>query len=69
MNLFVKICCDWYYYVFVIGFIFIFNGVVGLLGFEVKGWQIYVVGLVMWVISFWLVGLIICCCDEEIENV
>lgn len=38
MCLFVKICCDWYYYVFFIGFIFILNGVVGLLGFEVKGW-------------------------------
>lgn len=38
MNLFVKIRRDWYYYAFVIGFIFIFNGVVGLLGFEVKGW-------------------------------
>lgn len=69
MNLFVKIRRDWYYYAFVIGFIFIFNGVVGLLGFEVKGWQIYVVGLVTWVISFWLAGLIIRRRDEEIENV
>lgn len=68
MNLLVKICCDWHYYAFAIGFIFIFNGVVGLLGFEAKGWQTYAVGLVTWVISFWLAGLIICCCDEETEN-
>lgn len=33
-----KICCDWYYYVVVLGLIFIFNGVVGLLGFEIQGW-------------------------------
>ena len=35
------------------------NGVVGLLGFEAQGWQTYAVGLVTWVISFWLAGLII----------
>jgi type IV secretory pathway TrbD component len=29
------------------------------LGFEAKGWQTYAVGLVTWVISFWLAGLII----------
>ena len=46
----------------------ILNGVVGLLGFEAKGWQTYAVGLVTWVISFWLAGLIIRRRDEETEN-
>uniref|UniRef100_UPI002096774E DUF2754 family protein n=1 Tax=Shigella flexneri TaxID=623 RepID=UPI002096774E len=41
-------------YAFAIGLIFILNGVVGVLGFEAKGWQTYAVGLVTWVISFWL---------------
>ncbi|MGT1180624.1 DUF2754 family protein [Salmonella enterica subsp. enterica serovar Enteritidis] len=41
------------------GLIFILNGVVGLLGFEAKGWQTYGVGLVTWIISFWLAGFII----------
>lgn len=59
MNLPVKIRRDWHYYAFAIGLIFILNGVVGLLGFEAKGWQTYAVGLVTWVISFWLAGLII----------
>ena len=54
MNLPVKIRRDWHYYAFAIGLIFILNGVVGLLGFEAKGWQTYAVGLVTWVISFWL---------------
>lgn len=54
-----KIRRDWHYYAFAIGLIFILNGVVGLLGFEAKGWQTYAVGLVTWVISFWLAGLII----------
>lgn len=59
MNLPVKLRRDWHYYAFAIGLIFILNGVVGLLGFEAKGWQTYAVGLVTWVISFWLAGLII----------
>ena len=37
-------------------------------GFEAKGWQPYAVGLVTWVISFWLAGLIIRRRDEETEN-
>ncbi len=45
MNLPVKIRRDWHYYAFAIGLIFILNGVVGLLGFEAKGWQTYAVGL------------------------
>ncbi len=49
----------WHYYAFSIGLIFILNGVVGLLGFEAKGWQTYGVGLVTWIISFWLAGFII----------
>ncbi|MFN1437577.1 DUF2754 domain-containing protein [Escherichia coli] len=69
MNLPVKIRRDWHYYAFAIGLIFILNGVVGLLGFEAKGWQTYAVGLVVtWVISFWLAGLIIRRRDEETEN-
>lgn len=59
MNQPVKLRRDWHYYAFAIGLIFILNGVVGLLGFEAKGWQTYAVGLVTWVISFWLAGLII----------
>lgn len=54
-----KIRRDWHYYAFAIGLIFILNGVVGLLRFEAQGWQTYAVGLVTWVISFWLAGLII----------
>lgn len=46
MRLPVKIRRDWHYYAFSIGLIFILNGVVGLLGFEAKGWQTYGVGLV-----------------------
>ena len=53
MNLPVKIRRDWHYYAFAIGLIFILNGVVGLL---------------TWVISFWLAGLIIRRRDEETEN-
>ncbi|MGT4730929.1 DUF2754 domain-containing protein [Escherichia coli] len=68
MSLPVKIRRDWHYYAFAIGLIFILNGVVGLLGFEAKGWQTYTVGLVTWVISFWLAGLIIRRRDEETEN-
>ena len=68
MNLPVKIRRDWHYYAFAIGLIFILNGVVGLLGFEAKGWQTYAVGLVTWVISFWLAGLIIRRRDDETEN-
>lgn len=59
MKLTSKLRRDWHYYAFAIGLIFILNGVVGLLGFEAKGWQTYAVGLVTWVIGFWLAGLII----------
>lgn len=59
MKLSGKIRRDWHYYAVAIGFIFILNGVVGLLGFEAQGWQTYAVGLVTWVICFWLAGLII----------
>ncbi|WP_253379003.1 DUF2754 domain-containing protein [unidentified bacterial endosymbiont] len=59
MKLTPKLRRDWHYYAFAIGLIFILNGVVGLLGFEAKGWQTYAVGLVTWIISFWLAGLII----------
>jgi len=59
MNLPAKIRRDWHYYAVAIGLIFIMNGVVGLLGFEAKSWQTYAVGLVTWVISFWLAGLVI----------
>ncbi len=41
---------------------------VGLLGFEAKGWQTYAVGLVTWVISFWLAGLIIRRRDERMKT-
>ena len=68
MNLPVKIRRDRPYSAFAIGLTFILNGVVGLLGFEAKGWQTYAVGLVTWVISFWLAGLIIRRRDEETEN-
>ena len=54
MNLPLKIRRDWHYYAFAIGLIFILNGVVGLLGFEARGWQTYAVGLVTW-----MAGLII----------
>lgn len=59
MNLPTKIRRDWHYYAFAIGLIFILNGVIGLLGFETQGGQNYAVGLVTWVISFWLAGRII----------
>lgn len=59
MNLPVEIRRDWHYYAFAIGLIFILNGIIGLLGFETKGWQNYAVGLVTWVIGCWLAGLII----------
>ncbi|MBL1730071.1 DUF2754 family protein [Klebsiella pneumoniae] len=42
-----------------LGLIFILNGVVGLLGFETQGWQSYAVGLITWVISFWIAGFVI----------
>ncbi|APG16794.1 hypothetical protein Y71_20805 [Kosakonia radicincitans DSM 16656] len=67
MKLPAKIRRDWHYYAFAIGLIFILNGVVGLLGFEAKGWQTYAVGLVTWVIGFWLAGLIIRRRPEEEE--
>ncbi|MDU6454412.1 MAG: DUF2754 family protein [Enterobacter hormaechei] len=47
MKLTSKLRRDWHYYAFAIGLIFILNGVVGLLGFEAKGWQTYAVGLVI----------------------
>lgn len=50
---------DWHYYAVAIGLIFILNGVIGLLGFKTEGWQNYAVGLVTWVICFWLSGFII----------
>jgi len=50
---------DWHYYAVAIGLIFILNGVVGLLGFNTEGWRSYAVGLVTWVICFWLAGFII----------
>ncbi|RJT23780.1 DUF2754 family protein [Buttiauxella izardii] len=50
---------DWHYYAVAIGLIFILNGVIGLLGFKTEGWQNYAVGLVTWVICFWLAGFII----------
>ena len=59
MNLPVKIRRDWHYYAFAIGLIFILNGVVGLLGFEAKGWLSYAFGLVTLVISSWLAVSII----------
>lgn len=65
MNLPVKIRRDWHYYAFAIGLIFILNGVVGLLGFEAKGWQTYAIGLVTWVTGFWLAGMIIRRRDDE----
>ncbi|EOI5793988.1 DUF2754 family protein [Cronobacter malonaticus] len=59
MQLSAKIRRDWHYYAVVLGLIFIMNGVIGLLGFEAKGWQTYAVGLVTWVICFWIAGFII----------
>ncbi|MDY0970661.1 DUF2754 family protein [Siccibacter turicensis] len=50
---------DWHYYAVAIGLTFIIYGVVGLLGFEAKGWQTWAVGLVAWVISLWLAGRVI----------
>ena len=59
MKLTDKIRRDWHYYAVALGLIFILNGVVGLLGFETQGWQSYAVGLVTWVISFWIAGFVI----------
>lgn len=59
MQLSAKIRRDWHYYAVALGLIFIMNGVIGLLGFEAKGWQAYAVGLVTWVICFWIAGFII----------
>ncbi|WP_254517779.1 DUF2754 family protein, partial [Salmonella enterica] len=59
MRLPVQIRRDWHYNALSIGLIFILNGVVGLRGFEAKGWQTYGVGLVTWSSSFWLAGFII----------
>ena len=59
MKLTDKIRRDWHYYAVALGLIFILNGVVGLLGFETQGWQYYAVGLVTWVISFWIAGFVI----------
>ncbi|WP_297206833.1 DUF2754 family protein [uncultured Pluralibacter sp.] len=54
-----KIRRDWHYYAFAIGLVFILNGVIGVAGFETEGWQSWAVGLVTWVVSFWLAGFII----------
>lgn len=59
MTLSAKLRRDWHYYAFALGLIFILNGVVGLAGLKTDGWQSYAVGLVTWVISFWLAGKII----------
>ena len=59
MKLTEKIRRDWHYYAVALGLIFIMNGVVGLLGYETEGWRSYAVGLVTWVISFWIAGFII----------
>lgn len=59
MTLSTKLRRDWHYYVFAIGLIFILNGVIGVAGFPTEGWKSYAVGLVTWVISFWLAGKII----------
>ncbi|EKS1845552.1 DUF2754 domain-containing protein [Cronobacter muytjensii] len=59
MQLSAKIRRDWHYYAVALGLIFIMNGAIGLLGFEAKGWQTYAVGLVTWVICFWIAGFII----------
>ncbi|EOC1567023.1 DUF2754 domain-containing protein [Cronobacter dublinensis] len=59
MQLSAKIRRDWHYYAVALGLIFIMNGVIGLMGFEAKGWQTYAVGLVTWVICFWIAGFII----------
>ncbi|MHB3830052.1 DUF2754 domain-containing protein [Klebsiella pneumoniae] len=59
MKLTDKIRRDWHYYAVALGLIFILNGVVGLLGFETQGWQSYAVGLITWVISFWIAGFVI----------
>lgn len=50
---------DWHYYAVAVGFIFILNGVVGIMGLDASGWKSYAVGLVTWVISFWLAGFFI----------
>lgn len=50
---------DWHYYAVAVGFIFILNGVVGLLGVESAGWKSYALGLVTWIISFWLASFLI----------
>ncbi|URL77887.1 DUF2754 family protein [Klebsiella pneumoniae] len=59
MKLTDKIRRDWHYYAVALGLIFILNGVVGLLGFETQGGQSYAVGLITWVISFWIAGFVI----------
>ena len=50
---------DGHYYAVALGLIVILNGVVGLLGVEPQGWQSYAVGLITWVISFWIAGFVI----------
>lgn len=50
---------DWHYYAVAVGFIFILNGAVGLLGVEAAGWKSYALGVVTWVISFWLASFLI----------
>lgn len=59
---------DWHYYAVAVGFIFILNGVVGIMGLETSGWKSYAVGLVTWVISFWLAGFFIRRPREETEK-
>ncbi|BDH46871.1 hypothetical protein TUM12370_29150 [Salmonella enterica subsp. enterica serovar Choleraesuis] len=50
---------DWHYYALAIGFIFVLNGVLGLLEITASGWRGYALGLVTWVIGFWLAGKVI----------
>ncbi len=57
MRLPVKIV-DWHYYAFYWPYLY-FEWRRRMLGFEAKGWQTYGVGLVTWIISFWLAGFII----------
>ena len=59
MKLTEKIRRDWHYYAVALGLIFIMNGVGGLLGYETEGGRSSAVGLVTWVISFWIAGFII----------
>lgn len=60
-----KIRRDWHYYAVAVGFIFILNGVTGMLGFESTGWKSYVTDVTSWIISFWLAGLFIRRPQEE----